>query len=139
IICVGLACVVWEWEASHQYNFSVRVSNSWGDEQPWIEKGGVYSTQLPKLTQRINLEPFFVKLKTKLSNHSVVQSWDKNNTRFKPALLSSGGPLIIQVIAPTYGTRRWSLIGHDGHGINKQQTRQLEEDLEIAMQQMFNN
>ncbi len=68
--------------------------------------------------------------------HSIVSAWTDENTNFRPAQLSPGGPLVIQCDVPTYGVRRWSLL-IQGCGRDKERTKQLKQDVQIALREMF--
>lgn len=131
-----LLCRTWTWSAPFPTTFSVKVADTWTDEQPWVNNAGVWSAAMPQLAERVNSEDFLADLKRKLSRHSVVSGWTCGNTELRPAQLSPGGPLVINCETLTFGIRRWSILGQ-GSGRDKERTEWLERDLQTASQELL--
>lgn len=136
LIACAMLCRTWTWAAPVPTTFSVKVADSWTDEQPWVNNAGVWSAAMPQLADRVNSEEFLASLKDGLSQHSVVSAWTNENTNLRPAQLSPGGPLVIVCEVLTYGTRRWSIL-EQGSGQDVERTEQLERDLQTALHELL--
>lgn len=136
VVIVAVLCRTWTWAAPFPAVLSVKVAEAWTDEQPWVQRAGVWSAAMPKLTARLNSAGFLQALKERLADHSVVSAWTSANTEFEPAQLSPGGPLVVVCEVPSYGVRRWSILGQ-GAGRDAEKTRQLRDDLQAALHELL--
>ncbi len=133
---VALLCRTWEWDSPHPYRLRIQVASSWDEEAGWYVDGGVGRSPLPGLEANINSRMFIERLKDRLSRHPVVDTWSTRNVQLEPYLLGPGGPLCIDVQAPVYGRRHWSLLSQ-GHGIDRGRTDELKADVQAALKQLL--
>jgi hypothetical protein len=136
VVTAVLLCRTWTWSAPFPVTLSVKVADTWADEQPWVNRGGAWSAAMPQLTKRVNSESFLGQLKSSLSRHSVVSHWTLKNTKFQPAQLSPRGPLVIHCETLTYGVRRWSIL-RQGSGRDRERSEGLEQDLQVALRELL--
>ena len=117
--------------------YSLTVADEWEDEQPWVESGGVWSSEMPKLTSKLNSEEFLAELKRKLPQHSVVSEWTRENTDFKPMMLGPGGELLVICDVQIHVVRPWPQILVQGGGEEAEGTDQLKQDLQDALREII--
>ena len=136
VVAGVLLCRTWTWSVPFATTFSVKVVETWNDEQPWVNKVGVWSAAMPELTQQINSRDFLAQLKQMLLEHPITREWTTENTKLQPAQLSPGGPLIVNCETLAYGIRRWSLL-RQGGGRDTERSDHLKRDLQSALQELL--